>query len=176
LEALNKYDAAIQLFDWQLFFCAPCAQWGVWIMKTTMNFERYLTQRDAALLSKLAENLLRELDVKFNKGEQLVDILSTAILLPETVHKDDCVTLHSEVVYRRLDTNEQHSVTIVCPYESSPALARISALAPLALALIGRQIGSVVQVELHDDQFYEVKVVSVKNIRHSSPEFAVQHA
>jgi regulator of nucleoside diphosphate kinase len=139
-------------------------------MKITLNFERYLTQRDAALLSKLAENLLRELDVKYNRGEQLVDILSSSILLPETVNKEDCVTLYSEVLYRRLDTNEQHSVTIVCPYEASPALARISALAPLALALIGRQVDSVVNVELHDEQFYTVEILGVKSIRYSVPE------
>jgi regulator of nucleoside diphosphate kinase len=145
-------------------------------MKKTMNFERYLTQHDAGILSKLAENLLRELDVKFNKGEQLIDILSSAILLPETVHKEDCVTLYSEVLYRRLDTNEQHSVTIVCPFEASPSLARISALAPLALALIGRQIGSIVQVELHADQSYEVRVAGIKSIRYSLPEFAVEQA
>jgi regulator of nucleoside diphosphate kinase len=145
-------------------------------MKNTMNFERYLTQHDAGILSKLAENLLRELDVKFNKGEQLVDILSSAIFLPKTALKEDCVTLYSEVLYRRLDTNEQNSVTIVCPHEASPALARISALAPLALALIGRQIGSVVQVELHDDQFYEVRVGGVKSIPHLPPEFLVEQA
>ncbi|MGV3743442.1 MAG: GreA/GreB family elongation factor [Burkholderiaceae bacterium] len=138
--------------------------------KMDMHLERYLTQHDATILSRLAETLLRELDVKFNKGEQLLQILTSAILLPENVQKDDCVSLYSDVLYQRLDTKEQHSVTIVCPYEATPALARISALAPLALAMVGVQVSSVVAVELLADQFYEVKVLDVKSIRRSPME------
>ena len=138
--------------------------------KMDMHLERYLTQHDAAILSRLAETLLREMDVKFNKGEQLLQILTSAILLPENVQKDDCVSLYSEVLYQRLDTKEQHTVTIVCPYEATPALARISALAPLALALVGVRVNSVVTVELLADQFYEAKVLDVRSIRRSPME------
>jgi regulator of nucleoside diphosphate kinase len=145
-------------------------------MKLTMNFERYLTQHDAAILSRLAENLLREMDVKFNRGEQLVQLLSSAILLPENVQRDDCVSLYSEVLYRRLDTNEQHTATIVCPYEASPALANISALAPLSLALIGAPTNSTVMVELLADQSYEVEVINVKSNRRSLPEDVAEYS
>ncbi len=138
--------------------------------KMDMQLERYLTQHDAAILSRLAETLLRELDVKLNKGEHLLQILTSAILLPENVQKDDCVSLYSEVLYQRLDTNEQHGVTIVCPYEATPALARISALAPLALALIGMRVGSVATVELLADHSYEVKVLEVRSLRRSPVE------
>ncbi|MDQ9172382.1 GreA/GreB family elongation factor [Oxalobacteraceae bacterium R-40] len=133
-------------------------------MELTQNMNRYLTQQDAALLSRLAENLLRELDVKFNRGERLVDILTSAILLPENVRRDDCVSLYSKVLYLRLDTNECHTATIVFPYEASPALAHVSALAPLSLALIGREINSIAEVELHDEHSYGIRIVAINNI------------
>jgi regulator of nucleoside diphosphate kinase len=143
---------------------ASATRKGIESMEFAQNMNRYLTQQDAALLSRLAENLLRELDFKFNRGEQLVGILTSAILLPENVRRDDCVSLYSEVLYLRLDTNEYHTATIVCPYEASPALAHVSALAPLSLALIGQEINSMAEVELHGGHSYGVRVVAVTNI------------
>lgn len=133
-------------------------------MDPIMNFERYLTQQDAAILSRLAESLLRELDVKFNHGEQLVELLTSAILLPEHARREDCVSLYSEVLYQRLDTNELHTATIVCPYEAAPTLARFSALAPLSMALVGRRINSLVPVVLNDKESYTVRIVAVNNL------------
>ena len=39
-----------------------------------MKNERYLTQNDAATLSRIAEHLLRMGEVEVNAGEQLLDI------------------------------------------------------------------------------------------------------
>jgi regulator of nucleoside diphosphate kinase len=133
-------------------------------VKQTMNFKRYLTQHDATLLSKHAENLLRELDLNYNCGEQLIEILKSSVLLHEKSRRDDCVSLYSEILYERLDTNDYHVTTIVIPSEASAALARISALAPLSLALIGRRITSEVDVELYGSYSYRVRIVAVNNI------------
>ena len=60
-----------------------------------MKNERYLTQNDAATLSRIAEHLLRMGEVEVNAGEQLLDIISTSIILPVDVQRKGYVTLYS---------------------------------------------------------------------------------
>ena len=58
-----------------------------------MKNERYLTQNDAATLSRIAEHLLRMGEVEINAGEQLIDIIATSIILPVDVQRKGYVTL-----------------------------------------------------------------------------------
>jgi regulator of nucleoside diphosphate kinase len=135
-----------------------------------MKIERYLTQDDATVLSKLAERLLRMRDVKFNTGEQLIELISTAMLLPENVKKKDCVSLYSEVTYCKMDADDQHTLTIVCPQDANQTLARVSILAPLAMALLGRKVRSIVEVELPFSQVMFVKILDVRHLSSASIE------
>ncbi len=137
-----------------------------------MKIERYLTQDDAATLSKLAEHLMRVRDVKINPGEKLIELISTAILLPENVRRKDCVSLHSEVTYSKIGPDDQQSVVIVCPQDANQALAHVSILAPIAMALIGRKVRSIVEVQLPFDHVQFVKILDVKPLS-SMPEEAV---
>ena len=126
-----------------------------------MKLERYLTQADATVLSRLAEQLLRVRDVKFNAGEDLIDLLSTAILLPENSERKDCVSLDAEVTYAPVGSDDKQVIVIVCPQDANQALARVSVLAPVALALLGRPVGSVVEVPLPFGQVQTVRVLDV---------------
>ncbi|HJV73353.1 MAG TPA: GreA/GreB family elongation factor [Noviherbaspirillum sp.] len=126
-----------------------------------MKTERYLTQADATVLSRLAEQLLRVREVKFNAGEDLIDLLSTAILLPENSTRKDCVALHTEVTYHTGSPKEKKTLAIVCPQDANQELARVSVLAPLAMALIGREVGSVVDVELPFGHSQAVSILKV---------------
>lgn len=139
-----------------------------------MKIERYLTQDDAAVLSRLAERLMRMRDVKFNAGEQLIELISTSVLLPENVKKKDCVSLYSEVTYCKMDADDQHTLTIVCPQDANQELARVSILAPLAMALLGRKVLSIVEVELPFSQVMFVKILSVRHLASSSAESTLQ--
>lgn len=127
-----------------------------------MKYERYLTQHDAAILGRLAERLLRERNLKFNPGEQLVDVISNAILLPEHVRKNDCVTLYSRVDYCSLGSEEEHAITIVAPEDANQGLALVSVLAPIGMALIGRKVGSIVELHLPFGQSDFVRILEVE--------------
>lgn len=129
-----------------------------------MKIERYLTQADATVLSRLAEQLLRVRDVKFNAGEDLIDLLSTAILLPENSERKDCVSLYAEVTYSPVGSDDKQIIVIVCPQDANQALARVSVLAPVALALLGRTVGTVVDVPLPFGQMQTVRVLDVTSL------------
>jgi regulator of nucleoside diphosphate kinase len=126
-----------------------------------MKFERYLTQHDAAILGRLAEQLLRVRDLKLNAGEQLAELISSAILLPANVVKKDCICLFSEVRCSRLGSGETFTVTIVSPEEANQPLAWISVLSPIGMALIGRKINSTIEVQLPFGQTEFIKVLEV---------------
>lgn len=133
-----------------------------------MQIERYLTQDDATILSKLAERMLRVGDAKFDAGEQLIALLSKAILLPENSPKKNCVSIYSEVTYCEIGRDERKTITIVSPRDANQILARVSVLAPLAMAMIGREVGSIVEVRLLFDQVQFVKILDVTHLS-SSP-------
>ncbi|MBS0309021.1 MAG: GreA/GreB family elongation factor [Proteobacteria bacterium] len=127
-----------------------------------MKFERYLNQHDAAILGRLAERLLRVRDLKFNPGEQLTDIISNAILLSANTRKNDCVMLGARVDYCTLGSEEEHAVTIVAPEEADQASGMVSVLAPIGMALIGRKVGSVVEIQLPFGQTEFVRIMDVE--------------
>ena len=127
-----------------------------------MRFERFLTQADASALSRLAEHLLRVRDVKFNVAERLIELIATSILLPENAVRPDCVSLQSTVTYRVVGTDAHWTVHIVCPLDAGSALAHASILAPLAMALMGRPVGSIVDVTLPFNQIQYVEIVDVQ--------------
>jgi len=126
-----------------------------------MNTERYLTREDAALLDKHAERLLRLRDVRFNHGEELVGILSGATVLPENVRREDCVSIHSEVTYSQLAKLDTHSIEIVYPQEANQVFGRVSVLSPIGLALIGRKVSSVVEVNLPSGRVQLLTILAV---------------
>lgn len=129
-----------------------------------MKIERYLTQHDAALLSKLAEHMLRVRDVKINAGEALIELISSSILLPDNAVRKDCVSLYSQVTYCEVDSEQRYSVVIVAPQDANQTLARVSVLAPFALAVIGRPVGSLVEIHLPFDKVQFVKILEVSEL------------
>ncbi|MFJ7566279.1 GreA/GreB family elongation factor [Herminiimonas sp. NPDC097707] len=126
-----------------------------------MKNQRYLTQNDASILSKLAEHLLRLGEVEINAGEELIDIISTSVILPINAPRKDCVSLYSTVSYSPYNSDEKRSITIVCPQDANPQLALISTLTPIGLALIGRKISSTVEVELPSNRVEKIKILDV---------------
>ncbi|WP_151447639.1 GreA/GreB family elongation factor [Lacisediminimonas profundi] len=129
-----------------------------------MKIERLLSQRDASILSRLAENMLRLRDVKFNHAERLIELITSSILLPENSCREDYVSLYSTVEYRTIGAAESHSIVIVCPQDASDTLAKVSLLSPMAMALLGRIAGSVVAVTHSFNKIEYVEIVGVRAI------------
>lgn len=113
-----------------------------------MKNERYLSLADATLIANMAESLLRLADAGSPAGEQLLDLLTMASVLPAGEAPTDCVALNAEVTCRDEAAGSQFTATIVLPADSDPSQGRISLLSPLALGLIGCSRGDTVQVLL----------------------------
>lgn len=128
-----------------------------------MQHERYLSHRDTVLLAELAETLMRVRDVKFNTGEKLMEIIASSVILAADTLSHDWVGLESECTYRPIGEQETATVAIVVPGQANSALSRVSILAPIALALIGRKVNSVVEVELPFSQVMFVQLLSVRH-------------
>lgn len=128
-----------------------------------MKNQRILKQNDAAILSRLAEQLLRLGEVEFNVGEELLDIISTAKILAVHTERKDCVTLYSTVTYSPANIDERRTVTIVCPHEANPQLGHISVLSPVGLALIGRKLLHIVDVALPANRREKIKILELRN-------------
>ena len=112
-----------------------------------MTEPRYLQQHDAAVLSRLAAAWLGAGGERACAGAHLADILATAILLPESDRTAQYAALYSHVSCRKLGSGEREGVFIACPQDANLALAQVSLLTPLALAVLGRASGSVVGLE-----------------------------
>lgn len=111
-----------------------------------MRVERYLSQDDAAVLSRLAEHLLRTGDMHLHAGERLAELIARSILVPESDCPPKFVALDTTVTYREVGSTVLRSLDIVCPRGANPGLAQVSILTPLALALIGRPLGSIAEL------------------------------
>jgi regulator of nucleoside diphosphate kinase len=144
------------------FFCRHFSfdqwQWRAFVMK----FDRHLTQEDIASLGQLAEDLLRLREATFNAGEKLVEVLTTSNLLPRDTGNLDCVSLYLDVAYRLIGSDHVHSIVIVCPHDANEMLGRVSILAPLPMALIGRAKHSIVEVHLPSQEIQYVEIVEVR--------------
>lgn len=128
-----------------------------------MKTQRILKQNDAAILSRLAEQLLRLGEVEFNIGEELLDMISTSKILAINTERKDCAALYSTVTYSPADSDDRRSVTIVCPHEANPQLAYVSVLSPIGLALIGRKPLQIIDLALPGNRMEKIKILELKN-------------
>ena len=67
--------------------------------------------------------------------------MDEAEVLPADRIDPDVVTMSSEVVVRDLDTHEVVIFRIVFPSSADAAAAKVSVLAPLGMAVLGRRVG-----------------------------------
>ncbi len=126
-----------------------------------MRVERYLSQRDAAILCRLAEQLLRVHDVNLYCAERLVEVISSSVLLPGHAERADCAALMSEVTYRHVGHSDIHCVVLACPGETKDEPGHLSVLTPLAMALLGRSAGSIVEVARGAGQVEYVEILAL---------------
>lgn len=128
-----------------------------------MKNQRILKQNDAAILSRLAEQLLRLGEVEFNVGEELLDMISTSKILATDAERKDCAALYSTVTYTPANIDDRRVVTIVCPHETNPQLAHVSVLSPIGLALMGRKSLQIIDVALPGNRMEKIKILELNN-------------
>lgn len=115
-----------------------------------MTAIRYVTQKDALVLRRLAEHQSNLGTAAAAVADQLDDILSSAVVIQGDARKRNCVALNSKVTFSKTADGKvsTSSMIIVSPEDASAAESRISILAPLAMALIGRKVNALVKVRL----------------------------
>ncbi len=70
-----------------------------------------------------------------------------AVVLPNQM-PPDVVTMQSHVLLRDLASNEEMECVLVFPDDADALMGRISVVAPIGTAILGRRAGDVIQVKL----------------------------
>lgn len=108
----------------------------------------YISQTDRERLRNLIE-LLRNQGERSNASyaNKLEDELEFAeVVAPEDIPAD-VITMRSKLKLKDLDTNEEEVYSIVFPTEANSDEGKISILAPLATAILGRKRGDTVEFQ-----------------------------
>ena len=95
-------------------------------------------------------------------GERLIDEIARAKLVAPDRMRGDVVTIGSEVTYRDLGMDRQHSVTLVYPEDADIDRGRISVLTPVGVALLGLSPGATIFWTTRDDEKRHLEVLAVK--------------
>lgn len=108
----------------------------------------YITEHDAARLRALIasarefgheeEKYLKQLELEINRS---------LIVKPKEI-PSDIITMNSEIHLIDLETNEETVYKLVFPDAADPAQGRISILAPIGTALLGYQVGDIIDWEV----------------------------
>ena len=114
----------------------------------TQQATTYISQTDRERLQNLIE-LVRNGNERSNLSyvKRLEDELEYAEVIAPQKMPPDIVTMRSKVRLRDLDKKEETVYSIVFPSEANFDEGKISVLAPLAMALLGHQLGSTVEFE-----------------------------
>ncbi|WP_456479549.1 transcription elongation factor GreA [Nautilia sp.] len=96
---------------------------------------------------------------------ELSDILSRAVVVDPSEHAHNRVAFGSTVYLVDVDTDEEEKYTIVGAPEADPQKGLISYHSPLAKALIGKEVGDEVEVNLPGGvKVYEIDKICFEDI------------
>jgi len=104
-----------------------------------------ITHSDMSRLHRLVESALNFLRRDRPHLETLEDELDHARVVPTEEMPQNVVMLNSRVRLRDLDTGKRTVYTLVFPRDSHVGEDRLSVLAPIGTAILGRRMGDVVE-------------------------------
>lgn len=134
-----------------------------------MKTKRTLSQSDARALSQFAEQLMRVREVRYNTADTLIELIATSNLLPESDMLSDYITLNSTVTCRLIGTGGYWTIPILGPGDTDDTLPGALIMTPQAIALLGRRIGSIVEVSI---AFNTVQYVEIVEVKHAPKDFS----
>lgn len=108
-------------------------------MRTHQNTR--ITDRDAARLARVVEDLQRRVSANENGAEALHDTLDSARIVPATEIGSDVVTMNSEVTIEDVKSGGKQVVRLVYPEQANAGEGQISVLSPLGNAILGARAG-----------------------------------
>ncbi|WP_408632036.1 GreA/GreB family elongation factor [Mycoplasma struthionis] len=94
-----------------------------------------------------------------NEILEIQHILENAEIIDETSKNSNIVKIGSSVNVFNLSDNKKYNVTIVGALDADPFNDKISNSSPLARAILGREVGEILEVEA--PKKYRVKIESI---------------
>lgn len=108
----------------------------------------YLTDIDQLRLRVLSRTLLERNNGSREPGEELLDLVENAEVVPARAIAPDVVTMNSSVVAEGdMLGKGEHTLTLVYPDRADGATRRISVLSPLGRALLGARAGQTLEIQ-----------------------------
>ena len=104
-----------------------------------------ITQFDKKRLTQLLQGISRDQNPDRDDLWRLEQEIARATIIPSGQAPSGLVTMNSQVRLTDLDTGESMVYTLVFPHEADYTEGRISILAPIGTALLGFQVGDVVE-------------------------------
>lgn len=128
-----------------------------------MNTHRdvLISARDARALGLMLGNAPRGRRLEDEAAEALADKLSAARIVPASELPAGVVTMESTVAYVEQPGGDERRVSVVFPAQADAGVGRVSVLSPIGCALLGRAVGSVVDVALLTGRQFAVQIVDV---------------
>lgn len=117
----------------------------------------YLTQLDVIRLERIAQAGLSD----EGERERLDEMLARAHIVASEEVPGDVVTMNSQVVYRDLDTQIAHAITLVYPALADSTASRLSVTSPIGAALLGSRQGQLVEAQLPNDRTKALQIMAV---------------
>jgi len=113
-----------------------------------MNKDRiYVTERDMNRLRQLTDARLSGHQANPRILAQLEQELDRAEVLDDDEIPDGVITMNSRILMQDLDSGKQRTYQLVYPAERRISGEELSVLAPLGIALLGYQVGSIFEAE-----------------------------
>ena len=133
-------------------------------LKTTKRNEVIKTLKDARALGDLSENSeydqAREEQANLEKRIIEVEYALEHAVVIDSSDNDGKVGIGCQVELMYEDENESETYKIVGSQEADPFNNKISNESPMALAIMGKKVGEVVEVS-SPDGVYSVKIVAI---------------
>ncbi len=128
--------------------------------------EIIMTHDDARMLNRLVDVRARgALDVAI---DELAEALDTARVVPTAEFPAGVVRLGAAVDYTELPAGATRRVVLVHPGEADAGAGRISVLSPVGRALLGRETGAVLTIDLPTGERRRVRIERVRREAHAS--------
>jgi regulator of nucleoside diphosphate kinase len=106
-----------------------------------------ITKFDMECLRALIARLFR-IGVETKELLRLQEVLDSAEVVSTPNLPEKIVTLDSKLRVKDLDYRKEQIFTIVLPLQADTGRYRISILAPLGTALLGRKVGDIIEVDV----------------------------
>ncbi|MBE7413187.1 MAG: nucleoside diphosphate kinase regulator [Leptospiraceae bacterium] len=103
-----------------------------------------ITENDMKKLKELVNSPTTDSSLRKYQLELEAELKKAKIVKPEEV-SSDTITMHSEILLKDMNTEEETTYRIVYPDQSDTEKGYVSILAPIGTALLGYSVGDIIE-------------------------------